>query len=194
MGYALAEECAGRGAEVTLVSGPVTLKAGHPRIKIVPVESAQEMYEASTSLFKEMNVAILCAAVADFTPCQVASSKIKRKKEDMILQLKPTLDIAASLGSLKRENQRLIGFALETDDEELNAISKMERKNLDFIVLNSLRNPGAGFRTDTNQITIIDKSGKKTDFPLKSKQEAAKDIVDYLVQYEISRPENDKNF
>lgn len=182
MGYALAEECASRGAEVILVSGPVDIKTQHPGIHIIPVESAQDMYEASVKYFPESDGAILCAAVADFTPENPATSKIKREKEDMILQLRPTRDIAAELGKMKKENQLLAGFALETDNEENNALSKLQRKNLDFIVLNSLRKPGAGFRTDTNQITIIDKTGNKTDYSLKSKQEVAKDIVDYLLK------------
>jgi len=181
MGYALAEECAQRGAEVVLISGPVNLKAVHPNIKTISVESAQEMYEAAVSEFPSTDAAILCAAVADFTPDKPASAKIKREKgSEITLRLKSTQDIAASLGKIKTENQLLIGFALETDNEENNALLKLSQKNLDFIVLNSLRNPGAGFQTDTNQITIINKFGKKTAFPLKQKQEVAKDIVDLL--------------
>ncbi len=182
MGYALAEECAKRGAEVILISGPVNIKAIHPNIKTVLVESAENMYEESIKEFINTDVAILCAAVADFTPEKTASTKIKREKEgELTIRLTSTQDIAASLGKIKKENQLLIGFALETDNEETNAQSKLLRKNLDFIILNSLRNEGAGFQTDTNQITIIDKLGKKTDYPLKSKQEVAKDIVDYAI-------------
>ena len=181
MGYALAEECANRGAEVTLVSGPVTLKAHHPNIHRVDVESAQQMYEAAKETFSNTDAAILCAAVADFTPDIVADHKIKREKDDLILQLKPTQDIAASLGKKKKNGQIMVGFALETNDEQQNAQGKLERKNFDFIVLNSLNDKGAGFRVDTNKITIIDKEGA-TPYPLKSKTEVASDIIDRLVE------------
>ena len=181
MGYALAEECANRGAEVTLVSGPVTLKAHHPNIHRVDVESAQQMYEAAKEAFSNTDAAILCAAVADFTPDIVADHKIKREKDDLILQLKPTQDIAASLGKKKKNGQIMVGFALETNDEQQNAQGKLERKNFDFIVLNSLNDKGAGFRVDTNKITIIDKEGA-TPYPLKSKTEVASDIIDRLVE------------
>ena len=170
MGFALAEECASRGAEVSLISGPVTIQAHHPNIRRIDVESAGEMYEA----------AILCAAVADFTPETVAGHKIKREKDNLTLQLKPTQDIAAALGNRKKDGQTLVGFALETNDETKNAQRKLERKNLDFIVLNSLNDQGAGFRCDTNKITIIDRQGA-TPYPLKSKQEVARDIIDRLV-------------
>ena len=181
MGYALAEECANRGAEVTLVSGPVTLKAHHPNIHRVDVESAQQMYEAAKEAFSNTDAAILCAAVADFTPDIVADHKIKREKDDLILQLKPTQDIAASLGKKKKDGQVMVGFALETNDEQQNAQGKLERKNFDFIVLNSLNDKGAGFRVDTNKITIIDKEGA-TPYPLKSKTEVASDIINRLVE------------
>ena len=181
MGYALAEECANRGAEVTLVSGPVTLKAHHPNIHRVDVESAQQMYEAAKEAFSNTDAAILCAAVADFTPDIVADHKIKREKDDLILQLKPTQDIAASLGIKKKNGQIMVGFALETNDEQQNAQGKLERKNFDFIVLNSLNDKGAGFRVDTNKITIIDKEGA-TPYPLKNKTEVASDIIDRLVE------------
>ena len=181
MGYALAEECANRGAEVTLVSGPVTLKAHHPNIHRVDVESAQQMYEAAKEAFSNTDAAILCAAVADFTPDIVADHKIKREKDDLILQLKPTQDIAASLGKKKKNGQIMVGFALETNDEQQNAQGKLERKNFDFIVLNSLNDKGAGFRVDTNKITIIDKEGA-TPYPLKSKTEVASDIINRLVE------------
>ena len=157
MGFALAEECAGRGAEVTLICGPVQLEAIHSRIHRINVESAQDMYEVSLNCFKSSDVAILCAAVADFRPDVVAEEKIKREKEkQMTLHLQATQDIAAGLGALKRKGQRLVGFALETHDEQQNAQNKLERKNLDFIVLNSLNDTGAGFRYDTNKISIID--------------------------------------
>ena len=180
MGYALAEECAKRGAKVTLVSGPVNLNINHPLIHRINVESAREMYEASKEAFVVSDAGILCAAVADFTPEIQSDHKIKREKDDLILHLKPTDDIAASLGKQKKPGQTLVGFALETNNEKQNAQSKLERKNLDFIVLNSLNDEGAGFRTDTNKITIIDKF-HETTFPLKSKADVAKDIIDHLV-------------
>ena len=180
MGFALAEECASRGAEVSLISGPVTIQAHHPNIRRIDVESAGEMYEAAIREFPTASAGILCAAVADFTPETVAGHKIKREKDNLILQLKPTQDIAAALGSRKKDGQILVGFALETNDETKNAQGKLERKNLDFIVLNSLNDQGAGFRCDTNKITIIDRQGV-TPYPLKSKQEVARDIIDRLV-------------
>ena len=186
MGYALAEECASRGAKVTLVSGPVTLNISHPNIKKIDVESAQEMYESAKEAFMKADAGILCAAVADFTPEMVANHKIKREKDDLTLHLKPTQDIAASLGKLKQSNQVLVGFALETNDEQQNAKGKLERKNFDFIVLNSLNDKGAGFRVDTNIITIIDKE-EITPYPLKSKTEVASDIIDRLVKCFINK-------
>lgn len=180
MGYALAEVCAERRAEVTLVSGPVNLQAVHPNIRRVDVESAEEMYRASVEAFPQADAAILCAAVADFTPEVVAGTKIKREKEDLVLRLKPTHDIAAELGRMKRDGQKLVGFALETNDELKHAQDKMARKNLDFIVLNSLNDKGAGFRCDTNKITIVEPQGA-TPYPLKNKQEVAADIIDKLV-------------
>lgn len=180
MGFALAEECAARGAEVTLVAGPVQMKTSHPAIHRIDVESCAEMYEATTAAFTEANAAILCAAVADFTPETTADTKIKREGDDLVLRLKPTHDIAAALGRMKQPHQRLVGFALETNDETAHAQDKLRRKNLDFIVLNSLRDAGAGFRHDTNKVTIISESDIK-EYPLKSKAEVAKDIVDELV-------------
>lgn len=180
MGFALAQECAARGAEVALVSGPVTLKAEHPNIRRIDVESAQQMYEVAAHEYADADAGILCAAVADFTPENVADHKIKREKDDLVLQLKPTQDIAAALGRQKKAGQKLIGFALETNDEAQNAQKKLERKNFDFIVLNSLNDKGAGFRCDTNKITIIDRQGI-TPYPLKNKQEVAQDIIDRLV-------------
>lgn len=179
MGFALAEECAARGMDVTIVAGPVMMKTVNPSIKRIDVESAEEMYEACQKLYPEMDSAILCAAVADFTPETTADHKIKREGDDLVLRLKPTHDIAASLGKIKREDQTLVGFALETNDEETNAQGKLKRKNFDFIVLNSLNDKGAGFRTDTNKITIISAEGK-TEYPLKPKTEVAKDIIDRL--------------
>ena len=182
MGFALAEECASRGAEVTLVAGPVQLKTSHPGIHRIDVESCEEMYNATTAAFRDAHAAILCAAVADFTPETTADKKIKRESDDLILRLKPTHDIAAELGRMKQPHQQLIGFALETNDEVAHAQGKLQRKNLDFIVLNSLRDAGAGFRHDTNKITIISNTDIK-EYPLKSKAEVARDIVDELVRH-----------
>lgn len=181
MGYALAEACAKQGAEVTLVSGPVMLQTKHPAIRRIDVESAQEMYSAATTYFPQADIAILSAAVADFTPETTADKKIKRKGDELVLNLRPTQDIAAALGAIKNENQLLVGFALETDNEVQNAQDKMKRKNFDFIVLNSLQDKGAGFRVDTNKITIIDRQQGTTTYETKSKQEVAEDIVEYIV-------------
>ena len=181
MGFALAEECARRGAEVDFICGPVSsdMKTQSPLIHRYDVESAMDMYERATSMFPAVDAGILCAAVADFTPETMADEKIKRKGDDMVIRLKPTQDIAASLGQMKTEAQILVGFALETNDEKNNAQLKLKKKNLDFIVLNSLNDEGAGFRCDTNKITIISVDDEK-DFSLKSKAEVAKDIVDEL--------------
>lgn len=185
MGYALAEECAVRGAEVILVSGPVQLTTSHPGIRRIDVESAAEMHEATLREFADADAAILCAAVADFTPEEVADHKIKREHDDLMLRLKPTHDIAAALGQRKQAHQCLVGFALETDHEAEHAQNKLRRKNLNFIVLNSLRDAGAGFRHDTNKITILDAEGS-TAYPLKSKKEVAADIVDRLCREFVS--------
>ncbi|MFR9165471.1 MAG: bifunctional phosphopantothenoylcysteine decarboxylase/phosphopantothenate--cysteine ligase CoaBC [Dysgonomonas sp.] len=181
MGFALAQECARRGAEVTLIAGPVTLNISHPNIKRINVESADEMYDAAIKEFGKADTAILCAAVADYKPKEQTSEKIKRKDENLILELVANKDIAAHLGKIKKENQKLIGFALETQDEENNALKKIKSKNLDFIVLNSLKDEGAGFRHDTNKISIIKKDGSKKTYELKPKQEVAKDIVDEIM-------------
>ena len=181
MGFALAEECAGRGAEVVLVTGPVQMQTRHSRIRRIDVESAAGMAEEAQRHFREADAGILCAAVADFTPETMADHKIKREKEDLVLRLKPTQDIAATLGQMKNGRQKLVGFALVTNDERHNAQSKLERKNFDFIVLNSLNDSGAGFRCDTNKISIIDRQGN-TDYPLKPKTEVAQDIIDRLVE------------
>ncbi len=178
MGFALAEECAQRGAEVTLIAGPVSLATEHPNIKRIDVKSAHQMYEAAMENFPGSDAAILCAAVADFTPAQVSDTKIKRKG-DMTITLKPTEDIAAALGAIKRPDQRMVGFALETDHEADNAQGKLERKNLDFIVLNSLNDKGAGFGYDTNKVTLIDRKGSQ-ELPLQSKKNVAKAIIDRL--------------
>ena len=178
MGFALATECARRGAEVTLVAGPVGLPTPDG-VKRIDVESCQEMFEASVDAFPQMDAAILCAAVADFRPEQTATQKIKREKDDLVIRLQPTHDIAAHLGQMKTGSQRLVGFALETNDEEVNAQKKLKKKNFDFIVLNSTRNKGTTFRSDDNQISIISESGQK-DYEKKPKTEVARDIIDEL--------------
>ncbi len=178
MGFALAEECAQRGAEVTLVAGPVSMECSEA-IHRIDVESCEEMYQAATAAFKESDAAILCAAVADFRPATQATQKIKREKDDLVLRLEPTHDIAAALGKMKTGEQVLVGFALETNDEEVNAKKKLEKKNLDFIVLNSLQNKGTCFQSDENQISIISKEGQR-DYEKKSKQAVARDIVDEI--------------
>ncbi len=179
MGYALAEVCAERGAEVTLISGPVNLNVSHPGIHRIDVESAEQMYQAAKEAYAQADAGILCAAVADFTPEQTADHKIKREKDDLVLRLKPTQDIAAALGIEKKPHQLLVGFALETNDEILHAQDKLVRKNFDFIVLNSLNDKGACFRCDTNKITIIERQGE-TPYPLKGKKEVSEDIIDKL--------------
>ena len=178
MGFALAEECASRGADVTLIAGPVSLTTEHPNIKRIDVKSAHQMYEAAMANFPDSDAAILCAAVADFTPAVTSDTKIKRKG-DMTITLKPTEDIAAALGAIKRPDQKMVGFALETDNEAANAQGKLERKNLDFIVLNSLNDKGAGFGYDTNKVTLIDRKGTQ-ELPLQSKKNVAKAIIDKL--------------
>lgn len=182
MGFALAEECAHRGAIVELVCGPVSaaMRVQHPNIHRQDVESAEEMYKACMDLYPTADAGILCAAVADFTPEIAAQQKIKRQGDELLIRLKPTHDIAAALGQKKSGNQLLVGFALETNDEEVNAQGKLQKKNFDFIVLNSLNDKGAGFRTDTNKITIITATNKQ-EYPLKSKTEVAQDIIDTLV-------------
>jgi phosphopantothenoylcysteine decarboxylase/phosphopantothenate--cysteine ligase len=181
MGFALAEECARRGAEVTLVAGPVALKTSHSNIHRIDVESCEEMYQTATQAFPHQDAAILCAAVADFRPEHIAEQKIKREKDDLVIRLQPTHDIAAELGRMKSERQVLVGFALETNDEEANAQRKLEKKNFDFIVLNSLQNKGTCFRSDENQISIISRQGQK-DYERKPKQEVASDIIDQLAE------------
>ena len=179
MGFALAEECAARGAEVTLIAGPVSIETSHPAIRRIDVESCDEMYDAAMKTFCNADAAILCAAVADFKPEKVADRKIKREKDDLMLRLQPTHDIAAALGNKKSGRQVLAGFALETNDETDNARKKLEKKHFDFIVLNSLRNAGTCFRSDENQVTIISTDDKK-EYGKKPKTEVAKDIIDEL--------------
>ncbi len=180
MGFALAEECARRGADVTMVCGPVSLTTANARIRQIDVESAQEMYEAAVDAFDSADIAILTAAVADFTPETCADNKIKREGDQLVLRLNPTKDIAGELGRRKRDGQFMVGFALETNDEVNHAQDKLKRKNLDFIVLNSLNDKGAGFRHDTNKVTIINQE-RATEYPLKTKKEVASDIVDAIV-------------
>lgn len=180
MGFALAESCARQGAKVILVAGPVKLRTQHANITRVDVDSADEMYRAVMKQFDEMDGAILCAAVADFTPVNMHKSKIKREKDNLSLDLKPTKDIAASVGEIKRGDQFVVGFALESDNEEQNALAKMERKNFDFIVLNSLQDHHSGFGFDTNRVAIIHRSGLKKQYELKSKLDVADDIVNEI--------------
>ena len=179
MGYAMADECARRGAHVTLISGPVSLDCPM-NVKRIKVESCQEMYDAATSEFTNCDAAILCAAVADFKPETTADKKIKRGKDGLELRLAPTQDIAAELGKNKRCGQHIVGFALETDNEDANAKNKLEKKNLDFIVLNSTRNKGTTFRSDFNQIKIITPTETKV-YEKKNKHDVACDIIDELV-------------
>lgn len=178
MGFALAEECRKRGAEVTLVAGPVALQC-HPDIHRIDVESCEEMFNATTEAFANEDAAILCAAVADFKPAQVNDVKIKREGDGLHIDLVPTQDIAATLGKMKTERQRIVAFALETNNEEKNAEEKRRKKNADFIVLNSTRIPGTTFRSDDNQIAIISAEGR-TNYPKKSKDKVAADIIDQL--------------
>lgn len=182
MGYAIAEECARRGADVTLVSGPVSVKPSSESITLVKVESASEMLAACEDVFPSCDIAVMCAAVADYAPKVTATSKIKREHSEVpVIELVKNPDIAATLGAEKRDGQILVGFALETDHEIDNAFEKLERKNLDMIVLNSLRDKGAGFGTDTNKVSILKADGSRTDFGLKPKSEVAADIVDTIL-------------
>ena len=185
MGYAIATEAALRGAHVTLVSGPVSLTVSHPNIEVVKVESAKEMLAACQNAFPTTDVAIMCAAVADYAPSHTAQSKIKREHDDVpVITLVKNPDIAATLGKEKKDNQILVGFALETDNETTNAVEKVKKKNLDCIVLNSLRDKGAGFQTDTNKVTIINRFGDQKHYDLKDKREVAKDILNYISEYD----------
>lgn len=185
MGYFIAEKLAEKGAKVLLVSGPTNLNIKNENIIKTDVETAGEMYEKSMELFPDCDIAILSAAVADFTPAKVEDKKIKKKNE-MILHLKKTKDILLNLGKIKKDNQILVGFSLETDNEIENAKQKLKKKNLDFIVLNSLNDKGAGFSFDTNKITIINKFGGIKEYSLKPKDEVADDIINYLIKFEKS--------
>ncbi|OZI06337.1 bifunctional phosphopantothenoylcysteine decarboxylase/phosphopantothenate--cysteine ligase CoaBC [Siphonobacter sp. BAB-5385] len=183
MGYALAGQLAAQGAQVTLVSGPTALASPHPSVTLRQIRSAQEMYEACREVFAEQEVTILAAAVADYTPTVVAEQKIKKTEASFTIELRKTVDIAATLGQQKRSDQLLVGFALETTNEVANAREKLIRKNFDLIVLNSLNHSGAGFGYDTNQITVIDRNQQLTDYPLKSKTEVASDILKAIAAY-----------
>jgi len=187
MGYAIADEFASNGAEVCLVSGPVNIMPKRSEVNVIPVNTAAEMYDAAHARFADSDIIVMAAAVSDFTPGEVLDSKMKRGKENWDLKLKPTSDIAASLGRLKKSNQILVGFALEKDKELENAKRKLNRKNLDLIILNSLRDSGAGFGYDTNKVIIIDKNNNIDNFELKSKVEVAVDIVNKIqemIKYE----------
>ena len=182
MGYAIAEKLADNGAKVSLVSGPVDIKKINKNIEIINVTSAREMYDATIYNFKNIDGAIMAAAVADYTPINIFDKKHKDKENNLNIILKPTKDIAKKLGEIKSEKQLLVGFALETNDEEENAKKKIISKNLDFIVLNSLNDKGSGFKHDTNKITIIEKNNKITKFELKHKSEVAQDIVNKIIE------------
>ncbi len=182
MGFAIADELASMGADVTLVTGPTAQISKQQNIKRVNVISAAQMLEACLTAYGDAKACIMSAAVADYTPADVATQKIKKKDDDLSIELKKTTDILKTLGEAKREGQILVGFALETNNEEMNAITKLQKKNLDFIVLNSLNDAGAGFAGDTNKITIIDRELKKTTFDLKSKEAVARDICNKVAQ------------
>ncbi|HKR04773.1 MAG TPA: bifunctional phosphopantothenoylcysteine decarboxylase/phosphopantothenate--cysteine ligase CoaBC [Bacteroidia bacterium] len=182
MGFAIAEEIAGRGGEVILVSGPGNIKPVHNNIRHIKIVSADDMYKACMKEYDKSDITIMAAAIADYTPSVKADIKIKKDKAAPVVELKPTIDILGEMGKRKKKNQLLVGFALETNDERANAEKKLKNKNLDFIVLNSLRDKGAGFNTDTNKITIIEKNNSATVFELKSKSETAADIVNKIIQ------------
>src|SRR5690606_36029988 len=183
MGYALANRLANLGATVTLISGPTHLQAPSG-MTLINVQSAQEMFNACEQYFHEADIMVMSAAVADYTPKEVASQKIKKTREDFNIPLQKTVDILSTLGQQKTRKQTLVGFALETNDELKNAREKLTRKNADFIVLNSMQDKGAGFGTDTNKVTVIQKNGEPVSFGLKSKDEVAKDICDLIIQHQ----------
>ena len=191
MGVAIALAAAQRGAKVHLVLGPSKLDVNYPGVEIHRVQTAQEMYEKSVAIFPKVNVAIMAAAVADYRPKEMATQKIKKSGDQMQIELVKNPDIAASLGASKQENQLLIGFALETNNALENAQHKLTKKNLDFIVLNSLEDTGAGFNHDTNKITIIDRNNKRSEFELKSKAQVAEDILDEM-QLQLMKKTNDE--
>jgi phosphopantothenoylcysteine decarboxylase/phosphopantothenate--cysteine ligase len=183
MGFSIAEELAAQGAHVTLVSGPTQQELDNPNINKIDVVSAEEMHQASLEAFKKSDIAVLSAAVADYKPLQQATEKIKKQQKSMVLELTKTVDIADSLGKSKKNGQLIVGFALETSNEMANAKEKIAAKNFDLIVLNSLKDKGAGFGYDTNKISIIDKNGAVTAYELKNKKAVAKDIVEKIVSY-----------
>ena len=186
MGFAVAERLADLGAKVILVAGPVSLQCNNGNILRVDVVSADEMYEQCLQYFSACNGAVMVAAVADFAPVVVDNQKIKRSSANLLIELRPNPDIAAALGKIKRHDQVLVGFALETNNEEQNALAKLQKKNLDFIVLNSLKDPGSGFQYDTNRIKILDKNGSVFNYDLKQKTDVAVDIVNKLIETENS--------
>jgi phosphopantothenoylcysteine synthetase/decarboxylase len=188
MGFAIAERLADLGASVFLVTGPVNLKCKHCNIKRLDITSATEMYEECLRIFPSCNGAIMVAAVADYAPVKIEDQKLKRSGKNLLLELRPNPDIAASLGLNKRLDQILAGFALETNDERPNALAKLKKKNLDFIVMNSLRDSGSGFQYDTNKISILDNKGEISEFDLKPKKEAAIDIVNKLIEMQDLLP------
>jgi len=183
MGYALAAAAADCGAEVVLVSGPTSLELERSSVSMIRVTSAEQMYRACMEQFPSCNAAIMSAAVADYTVRDYSGKKIKKKDDDLILHLEPAPDIAAELGKKKTGRQVLVGFALETDNELENARNKLEKKNFDFIIMNSLRDQGAGFGTDTNRITIVERDNNITEYGLKDKGDVARDIIDKLIEY-----------
>jgi phosphopantothenoylcysteine decarboxylase/phosphopantothenate--cysteine ligase len=182
MGFAIAEELAGRGANVKLVHGPTQLSSSHPRIEATAVTSAEEMYQACHEAFKNADGAVMAAAVADYRPAKQSDKKIKKSEGALNIEMEPTKDILASLGEIKKSNQFLVGFALETNDEEENARKKLHKKKLDFIVLNSLRDKGAGFGHDTNKVSILSSDNKIVRFELKSKTDVATEIVNQIIE------------
>ncbi|MFO7880691.1 MAG: bifunctional phosphopantothenoylcysteine decarboxylase/phosphopantothenate--cysteine ligase CoaBC [Bacteroidales bacterium] len=183
MGFAIAENLADKGADVILITGPTDKKTEHENIERIDIVSAEDLYNACLSFFPSVDGAVMAAAVADYTPAKASKDKMKSKSEKLNIELSPTKDVAAELGKIKTKNQILVGFALETSDEQKNAEDKLKKKNLDFIVLNSLNDKGAGFNYDTNKISILDNSGKIDKFKLKKKNEVAADIVNKIVMY-----------
>jgi phosphopantothenoylcysteine decarboxylase / phosphopantothenate---cysteine ligase len=182
MGFSLAEELAEQGASVSLVTGPTQQYINHPQVNVIHVTSAEEMYTSCASLFPTTDITVLAAAVADYRPVEVADQKIKKKDTNLTIELTKTQDIAASLGKMKHNGQVIVGFALETENEQTNALAKLEKKNFDLIVLNSLNDKGAGFGHDTNKITIMDRSQNVRSFELKNKKEVARDIVKAIIE------------
>ncbi len=187
MGFAIAEALAEQGADVTLVTGPTQLKTSHSGVTTIHIESAQQLFEASSQHFPDCSIAVLAAAVADYRPKQTANEKIKKKDAGLTIELESTIDTLKELGKIKHGKQTLVGFALETNNEIENAGDKLKRKNADAIVLNSLKDEGAGFGTDTNKVTILNKSGMKLELPLLSKKETAGKIVEYIIQLNNER-------